>query len=152
MKIFFIVGLLIQFYLTGTIMAAPMGSSVGVVEGKIISWVYREKINYLRSDQRGLVEYEVPSHYIVIISIINTSDKEALNFSNNIARSMSFTDRVITDIEDDHRCLYIKAEKINPLLIEGAQIKITDYKISEFIGSVDTSYKSLTITPEVKEK
>ena len=68
MKIVFIISLIIQIFLLEIVNAVPRGSSISVAEGEIVSWVYREKIKYSRSHQRGMVEYEIPSHYIVIIS------------------------------------------------------------------------------------
>lgn len=147
--------MMVQISLLATVKAVPRASNVEIVEGNIVNWIYREKIKYSRSHQEGMVEYEVPSHYIVIISNFKNADKDnmlALDLASNIACGISFTDRVITDLDKDHRCLFIKAEKINPLLLVGAHIKITDYKISEFSESVETSYKNLLITPAEEDK
>lgn len=150
MKFILIISIAINFCLLETMMAIPMASEVGMVEGDVVSWVYRNKIKYSRSSESGSVEYEIPSHYIIIKNA-DASNKDSLVLASNIARSITFTDRVIIDIEDEQICLYIKSDKINPLLIVNSRVKIIDYKISEFNGSIDASYKNLTIDSSEKK-
>jgi hypothetical protein len=125
--------------------AIPVASEVDSVEGNIVSWVYREKIKYSRTVQELSVEYEIPSHYIVMIKNVTTSDKESLKFADKILGTISFTDHIFLDQENEYYFLHINSDQINPLLINGSNIKITGYKIKELNGLIVSEYKELSL-------
>lgn len=126
--------------------AIPVASEVDSIEGNIVSWVFREKIKYSRTEQAQSVEYEIPSHYIVMIKNVTTSDKENLKFADKILGTISFADHIFSDRENEYYFVHINSEEINPLLMNGSKLKITGYKIKELNGLIVSEYKELSLT------